>query len=80
MLDIQSPTSIPPTMPPFYPQTLEHGDDGLKERIVDLIVRLRGMIGELLGEIGKRTLVLWDYAFFTAVGEVARMREEKRER
>lgn len=79
MLGIQPLASIPlPKTPWFSPETPELGDDGLRERIGNLVVRLRDMVGDLLAVIGGRRLEGWDSAFLSAVGEVIKMGEERR--
>ncbi|MCJ1263325.1 hypothetical protein MMC22_003195 [Lobaria immixta] len=78
MLGIQPPASnsLPKTW--FNPQTLQSGDNGLRKRIDDLVERLRDMVGDLLGELGKKRPGMCDNAILTAVGEVIKMGEERR--
>lgn len=79
MLGIQPPSSIsPPKTPWFTPETPGLGNDGLRERIGNLVVRLSDMVGDLLDVIGGRRLGGWDSAFLSAVGEVIKMGEERR--
>lgn len=61
-----------------YSQTPEHGDDGLRKRIGDLVVSLRNMVDDLLEVIEERRPGGLDYKFLTAVGEVIKMGEERR--
>lgn len=60
------------------PQTPEHGDDGLRKRVGDLVVSLRDMIDDLLEVFEERRRGGLDYTFLTAVGEVIKMGEERR--
>lgn len=79
MLGIELSTSIPPTKTLCYhSQMSEHGEDRPRERIGELVVRLRDVVGDLLDEIGGKRPGLWDYEFLTALGEVIKMGEERR--
>lgn len=80
MLGIQPPTSDTPPLSRFDSQKSEHGDDGMRQRIGDLVVRLRDMVDDLLGEIGERRQGICDHTVLTAVGEVIKMGEERRKR